>query len=246
MDRKVVTIILIAGLSLVMIALAQIIPPEAGNSTAMNNTTIPDTNQSGNISNGSYVEGELHVRFDPAAFNTSGLRDKAAMQAHAAVGSVLINEYDGLPGLQLVRLPAGMSVQQGIAYYQKIPGVMYAEVNAIYSMENNSVKGNSSQSPLPAGNQTVGDLLVRFNTSAFPSPATLQAYENSTNSAINATVLTDYTVYGMPGLQLVQLEANMTREQGITYYQGKPNVLYAEPNTRYQILANQTANQTVQ
>jgi hypothetical protein len=244
MDQKVVSIVLIAVLSLVMIALAQIVPPDAGNSTAKQNITIAPSNQSVNISNGSYVEGELHVRFDPAVYNSTGMIEGASMKAHAAIGSLLLNGYDGLPGLQLVRLPAGMTVEEGIAYYKKIPGVLYAEVNSIYSIENSPTKANTTQSPKPAGNQTQGEILVRFNVSAFETPAALQTYENTTNSAINATVLTDYTQYGMPGLQLIKLSANMTQAQGIAYYQGKPNVLYAEPNSQFQISANQTVNQT--
>lgn len=244
MDRKVLVICLIAGFSIVMMALAQIAPPDGGNSTGKLTKSSNTSNQSMNSSNGSYVEGELHVRFDPTILNTSAMRDGLSMKAHAAIGSQLISEYDGLPGLQLVRLPAGVSVQEGIAYYKNISGVLYAEVNAIYSIQNKSVKGNPLQSPKPAGNQSAGDLLVKYNESAFESPQALQRYQNSTNGEINATVLIDYTSYGMPGLQLIQVNSTMTTTQGIAYYQSKPNILYAEPNSRITITANQTLNQT--
>jgi len=66
-------------------------------------------------------------------------------------------------------------------------------------------------------------------------------YANSTNAAIQASVMTDYSAYGMPGLQLVSLQVNMTTEQGLSYYRNVTNVLYAEPNIQYKATGvNQT------
>ena len=139
-----------------------------------------------------------------------------------------------------------MSVPQGIAYYQSIPTVLYAEVNAVYSIQNAPARATSTSVP-PASNSSTGDLFVRYNATAFPSPATLQVYANATNTAVNATLVTDYTPYGMPGLQLVNLQKNMTVNQGIEYYRNVTYVLYAEPNVQYSAVAgNQTVNLTGQ
>lgn len=249
-----IALTLITVLCIVMIAIAQTGPHEEGKTTSslsnegeqevLNNTPLSTKNET------LYVEGELNVRFDPEIFLTQNARDIASMKAHSRIGSVLIHQYDQIPGpqlvpgLQLIQLPPGMQVADGIAYYQNISGVMYAEPNAIYTIQNTPV-GNVSKSPGPAKNQTNGDIFVRYNATAFPSPATLQVYANATNSAINSTVIIDYTPYGMPGLQLVHLALNMTIEEGIAYYQDRPYVLYAEPNTPVQIATNQTINQTL-
>jgi hypothetical protein len=240
-------LILIAGLSLVMIVLAQTIPPDASagiadidniTSVPPDATLVPMNNQD------QYVEGELLVRFNPDKFVSDSAREVVSMKTHAQIGAYLINEFEGIPGLQLIRLPPGMGVHTGAVYYNSSPLVMYAEVNAIYSIANTPDR-NISANPSPIGNETYGDLCVKYNTTAFPSPATLMVYANATNSAINATLVTDFTQYGMPGLQLVRLDTNMTKEEGIEYYQNITYVLFAEPDNEMKILMNQTTDQTI-
>jgi hypothetical protein len=242
MKLNAIVLILIAGMFLAVIVIAQTTTPVPVNNISNQSANLTQ----GNTTQGAYVEGELLVRFDPAAFPRTGALEITSMQANAAIGAVRINTYDGIPGLELVRLPPGMSVGQGIAYYQSIPTVMYAEVNAVYSIANTSSQGSGTIPSTSAGNNSAGDLFVRYNATAFPSPAALQVYANTTNTAINATLVTDYTPYGMSGLQLVNLHENMTVDQGITYYRNVTNVLYAEPNVKYSAVAvNQTGNQTV-
>ena len=250
MVRNALILILIAGLCLAVITLAQT-PPTMGNETSTlivgdNMTITPDNLTPASQSQESYVQGELLVRFNPVAFPNPNALNAISMQTHASIGAVLIDEYKDIPGLELIRLPPGMTVQDGIAYYQGIPTVMYAEKNAIYSISNATVQGNLSTYPQPAGNTTeTGDLFVKYNATAFLSPSDLQIFANTTNAGINASLVTDYTMYGMPGLQLVSLEQNMTNAQGIAYYQNVTNVVYAEPNVRYQaVIGNQTLNTT--
>jgi hypothetical protein len=244
MKLNVMVLILIAGMFLAVIVIAQTTTPE---------TTKAGANQSDNFTHanttlGAYIEGELLVRFDPALFPTTSALEVTSMQANAAIGAVRINSYEGLPGLELIRLPPGMTVKEGLAYYQSIPTVMYAEVNAVYSIANAPEQGNGTISPAPTGNKSVtGDLFVRYNATVFPSPATLQVYANATNAVINASLVTDYSIYGMPGLQLVNLQDIMTPDQAIAYYRNVTYVLYAESNVRYSVGAgNQTVNQTGQ
>lgn len=241
-------LILIAGLSLAVIVIAT---PPAGNETAApapaNNTTITSENQTQvNATPENYVQGELLVRFNPAAFPNLNALNAIAMQSHATIGAVQKEEFKDISGLELVLLPPSMNVQEGIAYYQSIPTVMYAEKNAIYSIANATSQGNASAIPKPAGNTTeTGDIFVKYNTTAFATSQDLQIFANATNVAINASLVTDYTLYGMPGLQLVSLDANMTNAQGISYYQNVTHVVYAEPNVQYKaVTGNQTVNQT--
>ena len=224
-------IILIAGFLLVMMAIAQTPSSDGSNITKEANSLINNT------SVGQYNQGELLVRFNPEAFPTNGSREASEMQANAAIGAVMITDFtsQGITGLELVRLPQGMTTEQGITYYQSIPTVMYAEVNAVYSIANTTDHGNSSV--VPTGNTTPAEgLFVRYNATAFASQAELQSYANATNQVINATTITDYTPYGMPGLELVRLQPPMTTDQGLMYYRNVTNVLYAEPNVQYKAI----------
>ncbi len=251
MKRNTLILVLIAGLCLVMLGMAQTPSPGPDANTTSpfrapeSNISVPAENQSvGNVS-GPYMQGELLVKFDPMAYPNMNALTATSMQAHASIGAVIIPDFEGTPGWQHIRLPSAMKLEDAMAYYQTIPTVQYVEVNAVYSIANASDTGNTSVFPPPAGNTTgTGDVLVQYNTTAFASPEDLQEFANVTNTAINATVVTDYTPYGMAGLQLVQLPVNMTTEQGITYYNTTPNVRYAEPNVQYTaISANQTNQQ---
>ena len=242
MKLKAIVVIILAGMFLAVIVIAQTTPPGTPKAEANQSANLTLTN----TTHGAYVERELLVRFNPAAFPTTSALEVTSMQANAVIGAEMINAYTDIPGLELVRLPPGMTESQGIAYYQSIPTVMYAEVNAVYTIANTPGQGNGTPTPAPTGNNSVaGDLFVRYNATAFPSPATLQVYANATNAAINATLVTDYTPYGLPGLELVNLQNNMTVNQGIEYYRNVSYVLYAEPNVQYTTVdANQTENIT--
>lgn len=252
MRRNALFLILIAGLFLAVIVMAQTpsstlesntsVVPETGG-----NATTPSENQTlVNSTSGDYVQGELLVKFNPDAFPNMNALTALSMQAHAAIGAVIIPDFEGTPGWEHIKLPSSMTVEHGIEYYKTIPTVMYVEVNAIYSIANASTQGNQTINPPPAGNTTEkGDVFVQYNTTAFASSADLQGYANTTNTAINASVITDYSQYGMPGLQLVKLDSNMTSSQGVEYYKNIPYVNYAEPNVQYKaVTVNQTTNGT--
>jgi hypothetical protein len=239
MKLNVIVLILIAGMFLAIIVIAQTTTP----GTAKSDLNTSDNLTQTNTSQGTYVEGELLVRFEPAAFPTIHALEATSMKAHAEIGAVMINTFMDLPGLELVRLPPGMSVQEGKSYYQGISTVRYAEVNAVYSIANAPGKNSGIPSPAPTGNITSGDIFVKYNASAFPSSSALQVYANATNVAINATLVTDYTPFGMPGLQLVNLKDPMIKEQGIAFYRNVTNVLYTEPDVQYSaITPNMTVN----
>ncbi|MBE0427188.1 MAG: S8 family serine peptidase [Nitrospirae bacterium] len=73
---------------------------------------------------GNYKEGELLVRFKPGVV-------KASAMTHQHIGSAVIKGFDIVPNLEHVKLPEGMSVEEGILHYMSDPDVEYAEPNYI-------------------------------------------------------------------------------------------------------------------
>jgi subtilisin family serine protease/putative cell wall-binding protein len=74
---------------------------------------------------GDYVEGELLVLFEPGA--SVALRSAV----NGLQGSVKARSFRLLPSLELVRLKPGRSVAEAARAYEAMPGVVYAEPNAI-------------------------------------------------------------------------------------------------------------------
>jgi hypothetical protein len=83
------------------------------------------------------------------------------------------------------------------------------------------------------------ELIISFQPQIFELPdgtldqVAMRQAENSVHGAINATILSDLTEQGMPGIQLVLLPEGMSIEEGIAYYESLPEIRFAEPN--YQI-----------
>ncbi len=74
-----------------------------------------------------YLKDTVLVRFKPEA-RTNGLAmTNVAADAHANVGSTVIKEFNGVPGLQLAMLPEGITVADAITKYKQNPHVLYAE-----------------------------------------------------------------------------------------------------------------------
>jgi subtilisin family serine protease len=71
-----------------------------------------------------YVEGELLVKF------RGGPRGPSAEQARRQMKHQVKREFESL-GWQHIRLPKGMTVAEGLAKYQKLPGVLAVERNGI-------------------------------------------------------------------------------------------------------------------
>lgn len=184
-----------------------------------------------------FMQAELLVRFNPELWNMSALK-AAANASHAYIGAMVKTDYEelGLPGLQLVQLPPGMTVNDSIAYYQSLPYVKYAEPNVVYSIanqtnQNSGQTGASDTGPeLNNTSEHPARLLVQFNTSAFPDPANLSAYANRTHALLNATLIKDFTSDGLSGLHLVELSPAMTPSEGVSAYKNQTAVIFAEPD----------------
>jgi subtilisin family serine protease len=71
-----------------------------------------------------YVEGELIVKFR---------KDKSSLSSviHKATGAEVIRRFATFPDIEIVRLPAGVSVREGIKRYMSEQAVEYAEPNYI-------------------------------------------------------------------------------------------------------------------
>ena len=83
------------------------------------------------------IGNELIVKFEPEHFERAdGTLDTLAMEEvereiHSSINALLLSDMTefGMPGLQLVRLPEGISLEEGIAYYEAFPEVRFAEPN---------------------------------------------------------------------------------------------------------------------
>ena len=73
------------------------------------------------------VEGELLLRFKDEV-------GVASMDRVSALGGTVAHSYRSVPGLQLVRVPATMAIEDAVAAFQASPEVLYAEPNYIYSI----------------------------------------------------------------------------------------------------------------
>lgn len=76
-----------------------------------------------------YTQGELLVKFKDGPYSMDSQR------AHAETGAVVLQNFDPL-GWQLVKLPKGVSVDEGIASYKKTTGCELAQPNFIYKIFN--------------------------------------------------------------------------------------------------------------
>ena len=70
--------------------------------------------------------GDVIVRFGPSVSASS-----VAASAHERAGAESVRTLDQVPGLQSVTLESGITVEEAIAAYEAMPGVLYAEPNDI-------------------------------------------------------------------------------------------------------------------
>jgi hypothetical protein len=72
-----------------------------------------------------YKADELLVRFRP------GVARGRVEAIHAGIGARMLRAYRTIKGLQQVRIPPGLAVEEAIRRYQRNPNVLYAEPNYI-------------------------------------------------------------------------------------------------------------------
>jgi subtilisin family serine protease len=79
-----------------------------------------------------YVPGELLVRFDSQQ-DGEYLRGQSKEALVSSIcGGTIQSESEFVPGLTLVEIPEGLTVEEAIAQFENTPGVLYAQPNYIY------------------------------------------------------------------------------------------------------------------
>lgn len=81
--------------------------------------------QLGNASADKYVPGRVLVKFRP------NVRPIAIRAAHLAVAGEIVQSFDSVEGLQLVKVPAASRLSDALATYRANPDVLYAEPDYI-------------------------------------------------------------------------------------------------------------------
>ena len=72
-----------------------------------------------------YVEDEVLVKF------RNGVSSQARANAHGPLGAKRVKEFKIVRGLELVKIPATMTVKEAIRIYREDPDILYAEPNYI-------------------------------------------------------------------------------------------------------------------
>ena len=79
------------------------------------------------------VPDQILVRFKPSIATNAAANTQASDDAAASIGATVITRYALVPGLEVVKLPAGLSVTNAITYYKTNGNVAYAEPDYIAS-----------------------------------------------------------------------------------------------------------------
>ncbi|MFQ5664115.1 MAG: S8 family serine peptidase [Terriglobia bacterium] len=108
----------VAGLAILSASSVGSAPPDPGGGGPRQAQIPPEARQSPK-----FVPNELLVKFRP------GIPPSWMGISHAAVKAEVVKTFAVVKNLQLVRLPAGMEVEEAIARYQQHPEVLYAEPN---------------------------------------------------------------------------------------------------------------------
>ena len=84
-----------------------------------------------------YVPGEVIVEFKPATTIYSTKGQETIQSVHARIGSHVKRDFTqvGLPGIQLVQLTPGTSVEGGVNFYENDPNVLSVTPNYIAQLD---------------------------------------------------------------------------------------------------------------
>ncbi|MEL7670801.1 S8 family serine peptidase [Methanobacterium sp.] len=99
-------------------------------SSTSNSSNIVINSTSKNTSSINYKKNELFVKFK---YSSKASYQKISKMVNLQIGATVIKEYSDVKGLQLVRIPANMSLKDAIAKYKKNSNVIYAEPNYAYA-----------------------------------------------------------------------------------------------------------------
>ncbi len=119
------------------------------------------------------------------------------------------------------------SPQQDVADAQDL-------INASVSSEvtvtgQNIVQIKSSPSLQVSAEYAPERVIVRYKTDTMSTMSALPSVMSTANAEVGASVMTDYSEAGIPGMQVVQVKG-VPVAKAIQEYNSNPNVLYAEPD----------------
>ncbi|MBI5679539.1 MAG: S8 family serine peptidase [Methanobacterium sp.] len=101
----------------------------SGCSTQTGSSSSVSADESSTSTN--YSASELFIRFNSSTDNI----DEISQNAHLQTGATVLKEYNEVKGLQLVKIPTSISLQDAVAIYKQNPYVIYAEPNYVYKNE---------------------------------------------------------------------------------------------------------------
>jgi len=104
-----------------------------------------------------------------------------------------------------------------------------SETSAVSVEEQNLVEVKSSPSLQVSAEYVPERVIVRYKTDTISTMSALPSVMSTANAEVGASVMTDYTEAGIPGMQLVQVKG-VPVSTAIQEYTANPNVLYAEPD----------------
>ncbi len=93
----------------------------------------------------------------------------------------------------------------------------------------NSVQIKSTPSLQVSAEYAPERVIVRYKTDTMSTMSALPSVMSTTNAEVGASVMTDYSEAGIPGMQVVQVKG-VPVAKAIQEYTSNPNVLYAEPD----------------
>ena len=114
--KMLFAILFVGAFGLLQTVPAYAAPPEGFDFTVV----VPDAN---------YVPGELLVRFAPKAEGIQRSTAEKTQILSSLGGGIIKRNYKIVPGLSLVILPAGQTVEDALKTFNKTDGILYAEPN---------------------------------------------------------------------------------------------------------------------
>ena len=108
------------------------------------------------------VPDKILVRFRPSIAANAAVYTQASNAASASIGATVVKQYAFVPGLEVVKLPSGISVNDSIATYQKNANVAYAEPDFIYSV-------NATTATLPLAVNHLGPTSAAITPDLLPN-----------------------------------------------------------------------------
>jgi subtilisin family serine protease len=127
--RKLFYLLIVLSVALVLAACGteQAADISSDTSPTMSSARVPAQSSSPQIEDGTYVEGELLVKFKP------GVKTSSSLKSHQAVGAQVKKRFTVVPNLEHVALPEGLPVQDALSLYMSDPNVEIAEPNYLRS-----------------------------------------------------------------------------------------------------------------